>query len=138
MSKKIGAVNLDKALKEILKEYGDDVYNALDEAVDDVCLDGVEKLRSVRSFAPNGHPSGDYSGSWVYDNELKSLRYKTRRVIHNEEHYRLTHLLEHGHVIRNGTGRTFGTTPAYVHIEPVEKWTINELPKVVKDRIEKI
>jgi len=138
MAKRIGAVNLDRTIKDILKEYGDKVYEALDDAVDDVCLGGVEKLRSVNHFAPNGHPTGEYSSSWVYDNELRTLRYKTKKVIHNEEHYRLTHLLEKGHAIRNGTGRTFGRTDAYVHIEPVDRWTRDELPKTVKEMIDKI
>lgn len=138
MAKKIGAVNLEKEIKEILKEYGDDVYSALNDAVDDVSLEGTQKLRSVSKFAPDRQPSGEYSGSWVYDNELKSLRYKTRRVIHNEDHYRLTHLLEKGHVIRNGTQRTFGRAPAYPHIEPVDNWIRDELPKTVKGMIEKI
>lgn len=134
-AKKIKPVNLDKAIAEILNQYGDDVYDVLDDCVKNVTDKATEKLRAVRTFATGGHTK--YSSSWVNDEKEKSLK-KTVRVVHNAEHYRLTHLLEKGHVIRNGTGRTFGKTGAYPHIAPVEEWANKELPQMVERKIRQI
>lgn len=135
--KKVGALNLEKAIKEILAQYGDDVYEVLGKAVDEVSEEGTRQLQSVGSFAPKGHPSGEYSASWDAQDEPVG-RLKRSRIIRNVEHYRLTHLLEKGHVSRNGTGRTFDPVPAYPHIAGVEQWAIEELPRKVEELITKI
>lgn len=135
--KRVGVLDLEKAINEILKEYGDDVYDVLNDAVNEVSDEGVRKLQSSNHFASDGHPTGKYSGDWTSEDVPKG-RLQKNRTIYNEEHYRLTHLLEKGHVSRNGTGRTFAPVPAYPHIKPVEEWAIKELPKVVKEKITKI
>ena len=40
-----------------------------------------------------------------------------------------------GHVIKNGTGRTFGKTRAFPHIAPVNDWVQEELPKRVERKL---
>ena len=49
-------------------------------------------------------------------------------VVHNRTDYQLTHLLENGHVIRNKKG-TYGRTHGIKHIQPVEEWAVDELPR---------
>ena len=132
--KKIKPILLDKVMGEILEQYGDDVYEVLDDCVKDVSEEAAQKLRGVSSFATGGHTK--YSSSWT--SEKKSGRTQTKATVYNEEHYRLTHLLEKGHVIRNGTGRTFGKTGAYPHIAPVSEWVDEELPKKVERGIKSI
>ncbi|MNW18141.1 hypothetical protein D3C71_2175820 [compost metagenome] len=51
-------------------------------------------------------------------------------MIYNEKHYRLTHLLEKGHVKRGG-----GRVAARVHIEPVEERIVAEFEKRVERAI---
>lgn len=135
--KKIKPLDLAGAINELLQEYGNQVYEVLDEAVDDVAKESAEKLQGVKHFAAGRNPSGKYSESWTVDRE-KTGRLAVTRVVHNEEHYRLTHLLENGHVSRNGTGRTFGRVQAYPHIAPVNDWANDELQRQVKQRIEKL
>lgn len=132
--KKITAINLASAISEVLQEYGDECYQVLEEATKEVADEAVSKLQSVSKFAPNGHPTGEYSKDWVQDT-IPTARLKVKTVVHNEDHYRLTHLLENGHVSRNGTGRTFGRVPAYPHIAPVNEWANNELPRRVKEKL---
>lgn len=127
-------LNLNSAINDILEEYGDQVFTVLKDAVEEVSDEAVRKLQSVSTFAPRGHPSGDYSASWIAE-QLPTGRLTTKTVVHNDEHYRLTHLLEKGHVSRNGTGRTFGRVAAYPHIEPVNTWANEELPKLVERKI---
>ena len=135
--KKIKPINLEATIQELLDEYGDDVYKCLDKCVKEVSEEAKDKLQSVTSFAPGGNPSGAYSRSWVNET-LPVGRLNTKQVVHNEEHYRLTHLLEKGHVIRNGTGRTFGKTGAYPHIAPVNDWANQELPKKVEQELSRL
>lgn len=45
---------------------------------------------------------GSYAKSWTLKNGKKDKE-KYSKIIHNKEHYRLTHLLEFGHANRNGT-----------------------------------
>lgn len=128
--KKIKPIDLQSTIKEILDQYGDDVYDALGKSVDDVAQEAVRKLRAGGSFKG----TGVYNRNWVADDVPKGKFFKTK-VVHNEEHYQLTHLLEKGHVIRNGTKRTFGKTRAYPHIKPVEEWAKAELPRKVEEAI---
>ena len=137
MAKKtVKPVDFDKAIKEALEQYGDDVLEVMGDAITKVADEAVEKLKSVKSFAPEGNPSGKYSASWKSE-EKRTGRLSKKRVIHNAEHYRLTHLLEHGHVSRNGTGRTFGKVPAYPHIGEVNDWVGEELPREIERKLEK-
>ena len=135
-SKRIKPIDLTAAVEELLKEYGDDVFEAVSDSVEEVTDEATEKLRSVNHFAPGGNPSGAYAKSWVND-VVRVTRVSTAKVVHNEEHYRLTHLLENGHVIRNGTGRTFGRTGKYPHIADVDEWAREELPKRFRKKVNK-
>lgn len=121
-------------MESLLNEYGDEVYKCLDKCVDEVADEAKLKLQNVSSFAPSGHPSGAYSKSWINE-KLPVGKFNTKQVVHNQEHYRLTHLLEKGHVIRNGTGRTFGRTGEYPHIAPVNDWANEELQRKVKQEL---
>jgi len=128
--KTIKPIDLESTLKEILTKYGDDVYKVMSTAVVDVSNEAAKKLRAGGSYGG----TGAYKNDWVADDIPKGVLSKTR-VVHNTGHYRLTHLLEKGHVSRNGTHRTFGTVRAYPHIKPVEEWTIKELPRKVEEAI---
>lgn len=130
--RKIRPIDLSETVQKLLEEYGEDVYSVMDESVKEVSDEATEKLRAVNHWKNDG--SGAYAGSWVND-KMQSTRVKSVRVVHNEDHYRLTHLLENGHVIRNGTGRTFGRTGKYPHIAPVNDWANKELPNVVKRKV---
>lgn len=136
MAKRVRPINLDKAIAETLKEYGDECYTVLSDCVKEVADEAVEKLQAVNHFAPGRTPTGDYAKDWTED-EIQTGRLKTSRVVHNLDHYRLTHLLEKGHVSRNGTHRTFGFVKAYPHIAPVNDWANKELPQKVKEKLSK-
>lgn len=135
-AKKIKPIDLSDTVNELLKEYGDAVFDAVNESVEEVTDEATDKLKQVNHFAPGGNPSGAYAKSWVND-VVRMTRVSTAKVVHNEEHYRLTHLLENGHVIRNGTGRTFGRTAKYPHIAPVNDWAKEELPKRFRQKVSK-
>lgn len=132
--KTVKAVDLAKAIQELLDEYGTECATVVEESAKEVADKAVSKLQSVARFNPNRNPSGDYSKDWT-DEQFVTGRFTTRVVVFNQDHYRLTHLLENGHVSRNGTGRTFGRVKAYPHIAPVNDWAEAEIPRVVKERL---
>lgn len=134
-SRRIRPIDLSATVEALLKEYGEDVYEVMDASVEEVTDEATEKLQAINHWAKDG--SGAYAGSWTNDT-VRKTRVSTAKVVHNEEHYRLTHLLENGHVIKNGTGRTFGKTGKYPHIAPVNDWANEELPKVVRQKVESL
>lgn len=134
--KRIRPIDLTPAVQKLLEEYGEEVYKVMDECVDDVAHEAENKLHSVNRFAPGRTPTGQYAESWTTDNEPAG-RLSVKKVVHNEGHARLTHLLEKGHVSKNGTHRVLGHVKAYPHIAPVNEWANNELENKVKQRLGK-
>ena len=134
MAKKIKPVDLSKAINEVLTKYGDEVYTVMEECIDGVCEEAEAKLKEVNHFKREA--SGEYAGSWVNE-KLQGKPLTVSRAVHNVKHYRLTHLLEKGHVIRNGTGRSFGKTAAYPHIAPVNDWVNKEVIERVERKLKR-
>lgn len=58
---------------------------------------------------------GDYANSWVW--KMQDDKIGEYGVVYNKEHYRLTHLLENGHLIKNAYG-SYGRTAPRPHIKP--------------------
>lgn len=135
MGKKVGAINFNKAIEKLLLEYGEEVNTVLDKSVETVAEAAADKLRGHRKFNPRRSPSGVYADSWAAEKTLKGRIY-TRWVVRNVSHYRLTHVLEKGHVTRNQVG-AFGKTPAYPHIKDVDQWVQKALPEEVVWRLGK-
>ena len=70
--------------------------------------------------------TGDYAKGWTSKNTYKG-KYSKINTIHNKTDYQLTHLLEYGHVKRNG-----GRVAAKPHIKPVETRVIENLTRKVE------
>lgn len=135
--KRIAAIDLEAALKEELEKYGSIANSVLEESIKDVAEQASEKLRAVSRFAPDGHPTGEYSQDWDAITE-KTGRFSSTAIVYNIDNYRLTHLLEFGHVIRNGTKRDLGKAPAYPHIAPVNDWAQEEAIRQIDRRLDEV
>jgi len=133
--KRIAPIDLEAAITEELEKYGAIANSVLEEAIDDVAKKAAVKLQAVHRFAPNGHPTGEYSRDWDSVME-RTGRFTSTAIVYNVDNYRLTHLLEFGHVIRNGTKRSFGNAPAYPHIAPVNDWAQEEVIRQIDRRLE--
>lgn len=113
---------LDKLQAEvgkILLEYGEDIEHNVDLITKEMGHKGALALRQ-QSRQKLKKRTGEYAKGWTY--AYRKTRRYAKTTIYNE-HYSLPHLLEHGHVTRNGTSRLYATmmkpTPAHVHIAPV-------------------
>ena len=120
---------IEKAIMRYLDDYSDEVIQVTEKAVVQVAKESVKKLKkeSPRSGL-KGH-SGTYAKGWTY--KLDNRRLYHGAIIYGKKGtYNLAHLLEHGHALVVG-GRKRGDVSAKIHIEPVEKWAIAELERIM-------
>lgn len=110
------------ALAELFADYTTEVNDKLRDATKTIARKGANAVRA--SARANVGGTGRYAAGWTYKAEDKRL--STSAVIYNKDRPGLAHLIEHGHVTRNGTGRTYDRTPAHVHIEPVEEQILKD------------
>lgn len=103
------ADSVTEQLTRILDEYGDEVKQVARKEAKQAGRDTSKKLRSV-----SPKKTGDYASGW----SVKQIDEDTVTV-YNRKMPGLTHLLEHGHLIRNKKG-DFGRAPAHPHIAKVE------------------
>lgn len=127
MSGSISGENLEKAIENILSEYGDEVSNVLEDVIEDVAKGSAKELKA---FNRGRRPWEHYSKGWTY--KIKKGRLDVEGVVHNKDHYRLTHLLEFGHAKRNG-----GRTAAFPHIAEVNEYAQKEVLKRLEEKLAK-
>lgn len=123
-NRKSGAIGINELSSEIsamMSGYTDEIIEGLEKAKNKAALDGVKELKATSQVL-----SGDYAKGWA------KKKVNTSVVVHNKTDYQLTHLLEKGHVNRDGS-----RSEKFVHIAPVEEHMIknfeNEVEKVIKD-----
>ena len=129
---KVSTNELGSAILKELSTYTEEVEEAVSKAVITVGKEAANELRATTQVA-GSNVWKNYPQSWKSTPE----RRKGKQVgkVHDVDHYRLTHLLENGHVIKNGTGRTYGRTREFPHIITVEQKSVEELEKRIREAI---
>jgi len=101
---------LAATINGILEEYATEVKTGMDDAVKEVTKAGA---KAVKQSAAKKFGNGEYAKSWTFKVEVDRLG--ASGVIYSKKPG-LPHLLENGHLLRNG--RFWQGKP---HIKPVEE-----------------
>ena len=126
MGRAINPGNLSDEVQKILKQYGDDVAENLQEITVSVAKATAKKLNRVSKQKIGG--TGYYSKGWGVTEEHSRIR-KTA-VVHHKTEPGLPHLLEYGHIATNG--KRVGQRE---HIADVEREVLEEYQKEVLSKL---
>ena len=126
--------NFQETVRKFLDDYDNDVYAEVSEAIEEVAKEAAQKLKKASRAEFRG--KGDYAKGWAV--KMEKGRLKAAAIVYGKKPtYALAHLLEFGHVTRNGTGRTFPRTPAHEHIAPINDWAQDEAVNRAVSKLEK-
>lgn len=108
-------------LADFCKKYTEEACEKVESGLNKI---GQEALREVKSLSPvykgksKKLTKGKYKRGWTYS--VDKSKGKIQVTVHNRQ-YQLVHLLEKGHLLKDGTGRVYSEVPPKVHIETAEK-----------------
>ena len=137
--KKVTVEQFAGELDSLLTEYGDNIGLYVTEACNEVGTLGAKMVAAnARAKLGKTRKRLKYPSGWTYTQGYTTGHHGRRTnaagVIHNRTEYQLSHLLEFGHVTKNGI-RTYGRTPAYPHIAEVEQQIITKFENAIKVKI---
>lgn len=113
-------------IDEILTTYESQVHEVMENTIQEEAKGTAKRLKST-----SPERKGDYAKSWKVTKRGKTF------IVHNAKHYRLTHLLENGHVVRNAKG-TYGRAAPIKHIAPALDVAEAELPLKLESRLKQL
>ncbi len=111
---KVKPEQLDEAIRGQLETYSAEITKNINENLKEVTETTAETLKKGGAYKER---TGKYTPDWsVTARKAVSTTQGEQYSVHNRKHYQLTHLLEKGHVTRNGK-----RTRAFEHILPAEQ-----------------
>ncbi len=122
MPRKTPVDKLSAEIAAILDDYGDEVMESVDEAVKEVTKAGAKALRAEAKRTFGG--TGAYAKGWT--STVETGKRSAQGTIYNKDLPGLPHLLEYGHLNRDGS-----RTPGRVHIATVEKEIVEKFEEEV-------
>lgn len=121
------------SLVSTCQEYTDEVREAVEEGIIKIGEEAVEQVKALSPVYQGNeknrkYSKGAYKRSWTY--RVDRERGKINVTVHAKSpHYRLTHLLENGHLNRDGTTRS----KAIPHISIVNNLAEKKVDKLLED-----
>lgn len=132
MARKTPIDQLNKAIMDMLTEYGNDVTGNMEKIVETMGKKGKQALRKESRRALKTD-TGEYAKGWQV--KIEKGRLKTTATIYND-HPALPHLLEYGHEVKNKkNGPVTGQAAPHPHIEPVEKELVETFEREVLKKL---
>lgn len=120
--------DLDQAIQKELETYSADLSKEVNKNLKEVADTTADTLKKGGSYRER---TGKYTPDWsVTTRKNDSVLQGEHYSVHNRKHHQLTHLLEKGHVTRNGS-----RTRAFVHIATAEHEAQDLAVKAVEDAV---
>lgn len=118
-TKKATLYNLGDVLAEDLLDWNSQVKGELQTGIKAIAVNA--KLM-IQDSAPTRPGHGEYKRSWRVSRDRRARKDEVIYIVHaNAPYYRLTHLLEKGHIVRNRkNGPILGHADPIEHIAPAE------------------
>lgn len=125
IKQKVSIDKLADTIRQELLAFSQEVAEQIDLSAEKV---GKEALKKLKDTSPK--KSGKYAKAWTMTTDPKLVK-PDNRILHvKAPHYRLTHLLEFGHVLRGG-----GRSRAFPHIEKAEDEVVKVFTAAVEEAI---
>lgn len=121
------AISLSEQLDKILEEYSDKVDDTFGYEAAKIAKETVQDLRAT-SPKSKRH-TRKYAEGWS-----TKRKDKLGQIVYNKTNWQLTHLLNNGHVIANGSG-TYGRTSGDNHIGKAEEKAVRKLIDEVQKKL---
>lgn len=118
---------LANAVENVLAEYTDEVIEATKKSVNEVAKQTNTVIKQHTTFK---NITGDYIKAFTLKKSYEDRNNLRITWCVKKPHYRLTHLLEHGHAKVNG-----GRTRAYPHIRFGYEYARDNLDKKIKEAL---
>ncbi len=134
MEVKITSDKLADTLREAMEQYAGTVTEIVNKQAEETAKWSAEELKKG---GPYKERTGKYTKDWdskIREKKVSKITGEVTYSVYNKKHYQLTHLLEKGHVKRNGSGRV----KAFEHIAPVEKQAEEQYTQKLSEEIESI
>ena len=129
MSQTIQVSEMEKVIMDALEEYGEKASEVIGQTLP---LVGQETAQDLRSTSPK--LTGNYAASWTYGmRESQGSKKRNKLIVYNKDHYRIVHLLEHGHAKKNG-----GRVDAVVHVKPAQDRAEKKAIERITDKLENL
>ena len=103
MTKVVGALNFSAECRKLLKEYGDEAHELINDLTSDAADTAVKMIRR-----DSKKRTGAYAKDWT-KKQVKAWGFGTSYTVHNREHYRVAHLLEKDHPFKDANGKTIAS-----------------------------
>lgn len=134
MPEKITIDAVPKALEEALAGYRTGSGAAVKRAVDQCAKEMNEEIKAHATFRSR---SGAYVKAFQLKTVFEDEQNKRVRWQVKAPHYRLTHLLEHGHRIVDVNHRLHGNTKPHPHISYGAALAERRLPELIREEMRK-
>lgn len=134
MSQTIQISEMEKVIMDALEEYAEKASEVIGQTLP---LIGEETAQDLRATSPKR--TGNYAASWTYGmRESQGSKKRNKLIVYNKDHYRIVHLLEHGHAKRSG-GRSEGEGYGQViHVKPAQERAEKKAIERITDKLENL
>lgn len=122
--------NFAEVVNKYLLTYKQECVTAMTSAITQTARETAKMLRETSPVDPNSKKSGAYAKGWTYT--LDKGRLTQGAVVYGKAPtYRLAHLLEHGHALRQG-----GRSPAVPHIAQANQYAQDRAVDLIIEKME--